>query len=83
MYVNNLNHWYRSLLALSVAVLFSSTALAASLPDFTQLVEDYGAAVVNISTSQHVQSKRQRQLPEGLEMPELPEGSPFGELFRQ
>ncbi|HIN82078.1 MAG TPA: DegQ family serine endoprotease, partial [Chromatiales bacterium] len=82
MYVNNLNHWYRSLLALSVAVLFSSTALAASLPDFTQLVEDYGAAVVNISTSQHVQSKRQRQLPEGLEMPELPEGSPFGELFR-
>ena len=51
------------------------------LPDFTELVKESGAAVVNISTTQKVKTGAP-QLPEGLEMPDLPEGSPFGELFK-
>jgi serine protease Do len=51
------------------------------LPDFTELVKESGAAVVNISTTQKVKTGMP-QLPEGLEIPDLPEGSPFGELFK-
>ena len=51
------------------------------LPDFTELVKESGAAVVNISTTQKVKTGMP-QLPEGMELPDLPEGSPFGELFK-
>jgi serine protease Do len=51
------------------------------LPDFTELVKESGAAVVNISTTQKVKTGMP-QLPEGMEIPDLPEGSPFGELFK-
>ena len=54
---------------------------AQSLPDFTSLVEQSSAAVVNISTTQKVQSGIPG-MPEGLEIPDLPEGHPLGELFR-
>ena len=54
---------------------------AQSLPDFTSLVEESSAAVVNISTTQKVQSGIPG-MPEGLEIPDLPEGHPLGELFR-
>ena len=54
---------------------------ARSLPDFTELVEQTGTAVVNISTTQKVQSGM-ADLPEGMDMPDFPEGSPFGELFK-
>jgi serine protease Do len=54
---------------------------ARQLPGFTDLVKEAGPAVVNISTTQKVQSGVQG-LPEGFEMPDLPEGSPFGELFK-
>jgi serine protease Do len=37
--------------------------------------------VVNISTTQKVKSGGM-QLPEGMEIPDLPEGSPFGDLFK-
>jgi len=50
----------------------------AQLPDFTTLVEQNNSAVVNISTTQKVASNEQ-PLPEGLE---LPEGTPYDELFR-
>lgn len=56
-------------------------AQAGQLPSFTQLVKDASPAVVNISTSQKVRAGMP-QLPEGLEIPDLPEGSPFGELFK-
>ncbi len=52
------------------------TAGAARLPDFTELVEENGAAVVNISTTRKIEAPR---LPEGIE---IPEGSPLEELFR-
>ena len=55
--------------------LLSQQAAARSLPDFTELAADNGAAVVNISTKQKV--KRTQRLPKGFEMPEIPEGSPF------
>ncbi|TNF96092.1 MAG: DegQ family serine endoprotease [Gammaproteobacteria bacterium] len=50
----------------------------AELPDFTKLVENNSAAVVNISTTQKISK---RSLPR-FEIPDLPEQHPFGELFR-
>ncbi len=66
---------------LSTAVV-SNTAVARSLPDFTNLVERNGPAVVNISTTQKKKSRRS-VLPHGLEIPDLPKGSPFNEFFRR
>jgi serine protease Do len=51
------------------------------LPGFVDLVKKTSSAVVNISTTQKIQTGLP-ELPEGFEMPELPEGSPFGELFK-
>ncbi len=51
------------------------------LPGFTELVKQAAPAVVNISTTQKVKSAMP-ELPEGFEIPEMPEGSPFGELFK-
>ncbi len=52
------------------------SAGAGRLPDFTELVEENSAAVVNISTTRKIEAP---QLPEGIE---IPEGSPLEELFR-
>jgi serine protease Do len=54
---------------------------ARELPEFTQLVEDYGPAVVNISTKQKKKGGHPG-LPEGLQIPNLPKGGPWDELFR-
>ena len=51
------------------------------LPGFVDLVKETSSAVVNISTTQKIQTGMP-ELPEGFEMPELPEDSPFGELFK-
>ncbi len=48
----------------------------AQLPDFTELVEKNGPAVVNISTTQKARE------PEPLAEPHLPEGTPFDEFFK-
>jgi serine protease Do len=53
--------------------------LAAQLPDFTDLVEKYGAAVVNISTTQ---TTRANPLA-GRGGPNIPEDDPFYEFFRR
>src|SRR5512139_3521827 len=58
--------------------LFMQTLAAKELPDFTELVEKHGAAVVNVSTTQIVQSAPVAQGLDGL-----PEGDPFAELFRR
>lgn len=58
----------------------SAQALKGSLPDFTQLAEASSPAVVNISTTQKV--KRRHGLPPGMELPDIPENSPFGDFFR-
>jgi serine protease Do len=69
--------WLTGLLMMLAAY----TAQARHLPGFTDLVKEAGPAVVNISTTQKTQS-RVHGLPEGFEVPDLPEGSPFGELFK-
>jgi serine protease Do len=51
------------------------------LPGFVDLVKETSDAVVNISTTQKITSGMPK-LPEGFEMPEFPEDSPFGELFK-
>ena len=50
------------------------------LPDFTDLIDTHGAAVVNISTVQ-THSKSRNQIIPG--MPNIPENSPFYEFFRR
>lgn len=50
------------------------------LPDFTELVKKNSPAVVNISTTQKI--KRENSMPPGFNIPDFPEGSPFGDLFR-
>ena len=67
--------------ALLAGLLFSTAALAGRLPDFTDLVEEVSPAVVNISTIQKIKTGGMN-LPEGIEIPDLPEGSPFGDLFK-
>ncbi|MFP3873249.1 MAG: DegQ family serine endoprotease [Thiohalophilus sp.] len=50
------------------------------LPDFTELAEKNSPAVVNISTTQ--KNTREHGMPPGFNVPEFPEGSPFGDLFK-
>ncbi|NIR32352.1 MAG: DegQ family serine endoprotease [Gammaproteobacteria bacterium] len=60
----------------------SHAAGAQSLPDFTRLVEQYGQAVVNISTTQK-RTQARSALPKGFEIPDVPEDSPFYDFFRR
>ena len=67
--------WVRNRLALlALAFVFSGAALAQGreLPDFVKLVEDQGAAVVNISTTQAVRRAAMPQIP-GVEDEEVQE----------
>jgi len=66
-----LRHW------LFFLIFSVSLAAAAQLPDFTDLVERQGPAVVNISTTQSV---RNPLLPQ---IPNLQEDDPFFEFFRR
>ncbi len=61
-------------------ILLVSTVKAAELPDFTKLVAQNSAAVVNISTTQKI--KITQRMPRDFNMPNMPKNSPFGELFR-
>ena len=64
-------HWLRSVFALfAFALAAQAAAQARELPDFTRLVEDQGAAVVNISTTQAVRRPGLPQLP-GVEDEEV------------
>ena len=74
-------HKLQTLFAVSLAaILLSANSSARDLPDFTVLAEQNSPAVVNISTQQ--KSQLSRSVPEGFSMPEMPEGSPFNELFK-
>ncbi len=55
---------------------------AGSLPDFTQMVEEYSPAVVNISTKQKPRKSMMDRLPPKYQIPELPKDSPLNDLFR-
>lgn len=80
MQVKSLNKFVVYLNLLLTGLLLASVVNARELPDFTELVEKNNSAVVNISTKQKV--KHPHGLPPGMEMPDIPEGSPFGDLFR-
>lgn len=60
--------------ALLATVSFAGSAVARDLPDFTELYEKQGAAVVSIDVTQRVRRSR---------TPELAEDDPMAELFRR
>jgi serine protease Do len=69
------------LLILVTTAVWVSPAVAASLPDFTGMVEQTSPVVVNISTSQKIQRKSNGG-PHGR-MPDFPEGTPFDDFLRR
>ncbi|MCB1774264.1 MAG: DegQ family serine endoprotease [Gammaproteobacteria bacterium] len=60
--------------------LVTTAAIGGGLPDFTVLAEQNSPAVVNISS--HQSTKVGQRKPHGFSMPDVPEGSPFSELFK-
>ena len=68
----------RKLVFFALFGLFAQAVVASNLPDFTELVEKQGAAVVNVSTTQII---RTPQMFQGV--PNLPENDPFYEFFRR
>jgi serine protease Do len=63
------------LAAIAPASAQPAAASPAPLPDFTQIVEQSGAAVVNISSTRKEQ--------QSVQVPQLPPGHPFHDFFRQ
>ncbi len=68
----------KKLLAIFLVCLFAQVASAKALPDFTELVEQQGATVVNISTTQIIRNTR-----EFTGIPNLPKDDPFFEFFKR
>jgi serine protease Do len=66
---------FASLFLLVLGVFCSTSAHAKELPDFTELVEKQGSAVVNISTTQIIRNAQT--------LPNIPESDPFYEFFRR
>ena len=73
----NYSYILRLILVMMVSV---PLAVQAALPDFTRIVDDAKNSVVNISTKTKAQKSKSSQHPS---IPDLPEGSPFGELFEK
>lgn len=73
---------------INIGLLFGlvvTPVMAQNLPDFTQLVETYGPAVVNISTTSkknNDEHSKEKQ-PDYRAIPGIPEDSPFYEFFRR
>ncbi len=61
--------------ALAAGIALGGPVYAKELPDFTDLVEKQGSAVVNISTTQIIRNAQG--------VPNLPESDPFYEFFRR
>jgi len=74
-----MSHLRNNIKGLALLLLISlPLAARASLPDFTTIVDAAKDSVVNISTKSRVRSSSHE-----FDIPELPEGSPFGELFEK
>ncbi len=67
---------------LVAALLASTQVFARELPDFSKLVETNSPVVVNISSTQKAKQNAIGGLPPGMELPDLPEDSPFNDLFK-
>lgn len=72
-------HFFAAVVCLSLFI-YSGSSPARDLPDFTKLVDQYAAAVVNIST---VQKQKMMKHPRTQQMPDIPENSPFYDFFRR
>ncbi len=72
-------HLKRPGASILLLILFTATAGAVSLPDFTPLVEQNSAAVVNISTTVSASSGQGQQ----FNLPDLPKDSPFHDFFKK
>lgn len=70
------------LLVVGFTTSISAFAKFSGLPDFTELVDKYSDAVVNISTTQKI--KKRAAIPHQFNIPNNPNNpnSPFGDLFR-
>lgn len=64
-------------------LLHTNLGYARALPDFTGLVTENSAAVVNISTSAKSTSAAEGGLPPGYNLPDIPEDSPFHDFFKK
>lgn len=71
--------WATFILALLIGSFFSVKVQARGLPEFTELVSENSAAVINISTTKNVKRRQMPGLPPGMQ---LPEGTPFDDLFK-
>lgn len=69
---------FMRLMLIALLGMFMQSSIAKDLPDFTELVEKQGAAVVNVSTTQIISAP---QMLRGT--PNLPENDPFYEFFRR
>jgi len=73
---------YKAVLVV-VCLLFGVMDLQArSLPDFTQMVEEYSPAVVNISTKLKPKKSLKDHIPPHYKIPDLPKDSPLNDLFK-
>ncbi len=61
-----------------VAVMFSQSVLAQSLPDFTELVEEASPAIVNISTTQKIKRSNGHA---PFNIPDMPDNERFKDFF--
>jgi len=68
---------FLAVILLALGLTFDAAAQGRDLPDFTQIVEQQGSSVVNISTTQARQRAGQPR------MPQLDEDDPFYEFFRR
>ena len=75
-----MNIIYKQIQTISLVVLFALPLVAqAALPEFTKIVEESRDSVVNISTKTKAKASNQGE----YNIPEIPEGSPLGELFEK
>jgi len=73
----NIKTFYHFIIVLALS---APLALQAALPEFTQIVDQAKDSVVNISTKTKPRKSNSFESPS---IPELPEGSPLGELFEK
>ena len=73
----NIKYVYSFIVVLMLSV---PLMVQAALPEFTKIVEQAKDSVVNISTKTKARKSSSAEMP-GI--PDLPEGSPFGELFEK
>jgi serine protease Do len=73
---------YLSVLATVTLLVGANAPSARTLPEFTQLVEEYGPAVVNIGTTS-TSPKGAPGMPKDFKMPDIPEDSPLHDFLKK